>query len=614
MSEEHLHSPDAASSPLRCDDIERFPFGRGEELVYSRRTSTARVLPSRVAAWLQNAREPRTVAEHARDWTRTGIGAGDGMLEALVACGLLVAPAELLATAAEGAAREPVRIATIGMVTCDRVAGVARGLPTYIDNTRRHRRTCDFVVVDDSASAETRALYRRDLRALRERLGVPIHYAGLEEKARFAKELAAESGASADVVRFALFDVEGFRLITPGANRNALALHTAGDLVFNADDDTLCHVSASGDGAGGLALVADEPFSSSHPYDIRTFEGADEALAAARLEDGDFLTPHEQLLGATAADCIARDGANGLELRHARGSLLENVRAGRGRVRLSLNGAVGDSGWGSPSNYLLLTGAALDRWLATEAEYRRSLTRRQIHRTVPRRTLSDQASNMMSMLYAVDNRELTPPFLPTARAEDALFGLTVSHALPEALIAHQPWALVHQPLEPRNFWGGELARSASGIDVAFLIASLIRTCPRPEGEHDPARHLKALGAHLRDIGQQSARAFEEIVRRAVLRHQSALILQLEQRLDERRGEPEYWATDVRQFVERMQQCFLRPESIVPLELLYHHDAARARALSQRLVLMFGRLLEAWPQMVEAARALRGRGRRLAQPV
>jgi len=30
--------------------------------------------------------------------------------------------------------------------------------------------------------------------------------------------------------------------------------------------------------------------------------------------------------------------------------------------------------------------------------------------------------------------------------------------------------------------------------------------------------------------------------------------------------------------------------------------------------MFGQLLEAWPQMVGAARALRGRGRRLAQPV
>jgi hypothetical protein len=613
MPEEHVHSPDAASRRLRCDDIERFPFGRGEELVYSRRTSAARVLPSRVAAWLENAREPRTVAEHARDWTRAEIGPGDGTLEALVACGLLVAPAELLATPAEGAAREPVRIATIGMVTCDRVAGVARGLPTYIDNTRRHGRTCDFVVVDDSASAETRALYRRDLRALGERHGVPIHYAGLEEKARFAKELAAESGAPADVVRFALFDVEGFRLITPGANRNALALHTAGDVVFNADDDTLCRVAASGDGAAGLAFVADEPFSSSHPYDIRTFEGADEALAAARLGDDDFLAPHEQVLGATAAECIA-GGANGLELSDARGSLLENVRAGRGRVRLSLNGALGDSGWGSPSNYLLLTGAALDRWLGSEAEYRRSLTRRQIHRTVPRRTLSDQASNMMSMLYAVDTRELTPPFLPTARAEDAIFGLTVSRSLPEALIAHQPWALVHQPLEPRNFWGGELARSASGIDVAFLIASLIRSCPRPEWEHDAARNLKALGAHFRDLGQQPAAVFEDVARRAVIRHQSALILRLEQRLDERRGQPEYWAADVRQFVERMQQCFLRPESIVPLELLYHHDVARARALSQRLVLMFGRLLEAWPQMVEAAKALRARGRRLAQPL
>jgi hypothetical protein len=612
MTDDPTSSSDA-SRRLRCDDIERFPFGLEDELVCSRRTSVTRVLPSRVAAWLESAREPRTLDEHARTWVRGELGPGGVTLEALAACGLLVSPAELLA-GDEGVPHEAARISTIGMPTCDRVTGVARGLPTYIENARRHGRGCEFVVVDDSASAETRGDYRRELRALRERLDVPVCYAGLEEKARFAKELAAESGTPPEVIRFALFDVDGFRLITIGANRNALALHTAGEVAFSADDDTLCHVAAPGPRDEGLGLVSGDPFSSSHPYDVRTFQGADEALAAAPLEDVDFLLPHEQVLGATLGDCLAAGRGAPVDLRDARGSLLRKVRAGRGHVRLSLNGAVGDSGWGSPTNYLLLSGAALDRLVESEAAYRAALTRRQVHRTVTRRTLSDEASNMMSMLYAVDNRGLLPPFLPVARAEDALFGLTVSRCLPDAFVAHQPWALVHQPLESRSFWGGELARSASGIDVAFLIASLIRSCPMPEWERDPSRNLKTLGAGLRDLGSGSPAAFQDIARREVLRHQSELMMRLQQRLDERRGQPEYWAADVRQLMRRMQECFLQPESTVPLELLYHHDAARAQELAQRLVLMFGRLLEAWPDMVEAARTLRGRGRRLAQPV
>ena len=40
----------------------------------------------------------------------------------------------------------------------------------------------------------------------------------------------------------------------------------------------------------------------------------------------------------------------------------------------------------------------------------------------------------------------------------------------------------------------------------------------------------------------------------------------------------------------------------------------ARTLTRQLVLKFGRLLEAWPDLVEAAKRLRANGRRLASCV
>jgi hypothetical protein len=56
----------------------------------------------------------------------------------------------------------------------------------------------------------------------------------------------------------------------------------------------------------------------------------------------------------------------------------------------------------------------------------------------------------------------------------------------------------------------------------------------------------------------------------------------------------------------------RDDYLVPRDLRRGRSLEAARELTQRLVLNFGQLLLAWPEMVEAARALRARGHRLAR--
>jgi hypothetical protein len=64
----------------------------------------------------------------------------------------------------------------------------------------------------------------------------------------------------------------------------------------------------------------------------------------------------------------------------------------------------------------------------------------------------------------------------------------------------------------------------------------------------------------------------------------------------------------------LRQALPGPDYPVPRDLAERFGGTEARPLLQRLVRRFGQLLQVWPDLVAAARALRGRGVRLAQPV
>jgi hypothetical protein len=496
------------------------------------------------------------------------------------------------ADAHPGSPARALAISSAGIITCDRLPALERGLSSYLENARRHGRRCDFVVVDDSPGAETRQACRRLLRRLGDRWEAPILYAGLEEKARFARELGALTGVPSEVIRFALFDVEGFGLATVGANMNALLLHTAGQALFAADDDTVCVVGLPPDSTAGTALAADEPWSSCHPYDVRTFGEGEDVLQAAAVVDVDTIGLHEGVLGRCHAALPGRER----------------------RVRVSLNGLMGDCGWGSPSSYFFLTGEGRRRWLASEETYRAVCRRREMLRTVPRLTLATSSRNMMTPFFGLDNRELAPPFLPVARGSDHVFGLSLSLCFPDALFAHLPFALLHRPLDPRCFWAGEITRSAAGIDVARLAAALLSSCQvSPPGE-DPAVNLRALGQRLEEAASLPLPGFRQLLRQQAAVEQEERLAWLERQLDERAGRPAWWAADVRRFASCARESAALSESAIPVDLLYAHPALRALQLTQRLFVLFGRLLRAWPALVEGARALRGRGRSLALAV
>src|SRR5579872_869343 len=119
-------------------------------------------------------------------------------------------------------------VKTLVMPTCNRVESAGRSLRTFIENSRKHGLNCDYVVYDDSPSPQVRREYRAMLSGLQREFGVPLFYAGTEEKVLFLKRLIAAADIPPDLPKFALFDIYHHRASTLGANRNAVLLDNPG--------------------------------------------------------------------------------------------------------------------------------------------------------------------------------------------------------------------------------------------------------------------------------------------------------------------------------------------------------------------------------------------------
>ena len=208
-------------------------------------------------------------------------------------------------------------------------------LESYSENSRRHGRSPEFVVTDDSPGAEIQNQTRATLQSLEKQLRAQIRYAGRRERSGFAEALARESAVPLEIIRFALFGDDRCALST-GANRNSLLLDTVDAMVLSVDDDSRCRIAAPDDAEQTLAF-----FSGYDPTEFWFFADHASALESVSFIDVDVLRCHESLLGNAVAD--------------------EVEPAGSGRVAITLHGLLGDSGMSSPRYYAGLTGPSRER-------------------------------------------------------------------------------------------------------------------------------------------------------------------------------------------------------------------------------------------------------------
>jgi hypothetical protein len=608
--------PTAGAGPVATSGSERycgfpdtphFPLGDNQELVYGPLTGAARVVHAAAVRLLQGCRTFAPLDDHARRLcAELGVpaehaGRVRAELTALAAAGLLVSQRQLVDCLRQASPAGPARITTVGIPTRDRVSSLERCLTSLVAGVRRDPEAPDLVVVDDSTGTDDRLATRRLLQSLRPGYSGRLFYAGPEAKERFARRLAEQAGLDAETVAFALVNVEGCPIAT-GTSRNLLLLHAAGEALLQLDDDTVCRLAPAPGARPGLV------FSAQHDPTEFWFPADDEPPPVAAFAPQDLLAVHEQLLGKGPGDCLAALPP-GVEPDFDRVDAGFFGRAG-GHVRVTAAGVAGDSGMSASLYFLLLGGDSRARLLRSEAVYRAALTRHQVLRAVTRQTLVPggvcQALNL-----GLDHRRLLPPFMPVGRNQDGIFAALVKTCCGGTYFGFLPWLLLHQSPHARAFTADDLVRPVAGPRSDHVLQLLLRAlAPRFGGPE--ARNLRVVGEGLAELGALPPAAFLEAVRLQVGGQMSGLAAQLAGLLQQHHGQPAWWAADVQRVLTVLRGRLTQDDYVVPDDLAQAFGRDAAMPVFQRLVTRFGRLLQDWPVLVEAARDLKARGVRPAE--
>ncbi len=514
---------------------------------------------------------------------------------------LLVSTGDLLEACARHLPAAPAKIKSIGFPTGgDRVDLVERALKSFAKNTRQYGHEVEFLISDNSATVAHGEAFYVASRAWGMMNEVPVRYLGEEQKRRLANELI-RCCVEPDAIEFALFDPLGIGF-SCGANRNALLLHGVGRALCSIDDDVICELAAPPPTDVRLKF-----FSTGDPFTRWLFGDRKSALAHAGSTEADFLAAHEALLGRGLAEIGGGIEPGQLDALQATDDFLRRLWTGNSRVRASFSGHLGDPGVPTSVYYLFYEGENRRRMTETEQHYRAALANRSVFGLAPCPAIGDPSTSP-GMAMGLDHRELLPPFFPVLHAEDYTFGATLWQTVHEAFLGHVPLSVRHEPrpgktiLQPRDL-GGE--NHAVTFEFSHLIRRVILNFRQHESA-EPADRMRYLGRHLTSIGSQRLPDFVDYISAQILEHESSRLDYLEEQLREDTETPDWWREDLEGYLAHVREALTHDDFDIPFEMKADRSAAENRELMRQLFARFGRMLEAWPDIVSATREVNAR--------
>jgi acyl carrier protein len=603
----------------RGASLESISLGDDRHWIYSWDSHKALIVDSVTMNLLRESSKFKEINDLLSNFMR-GVGGtaenAEVKIAELIDRGFLISETETISRLMRASQRSStLKISTLACISCDRPIAAARALSSYIHHCRNFGRAPRFVVMDDSSEPKTRVEYRRMLLSLKDKFQTEIYYGGADEKRQFLRRLVTRAALPADTLEFALFGFGKEKLASSGRNRNALLLETLDEGAFSLDDDTVCEITVASGHRAGLRLLSGRGTNGRDPSDVWSLHDRESSINLLSSVDVDLLDIHEQFLGREVSDCVlSADGREKIEIEQTGACLPNRLKNYGGKIRLTLNGLIGDCGWGSPFPYLLLGDNSFHRLTCSESIYHKTLTCRELLRVTVNTVITDQTKNLMSTFFGYDNRGILPPFVPIGRGADYIFALTLTKCYEDNFFAHLPYALLHSPTEKRYFWPGEVQRSAAGIDLSSLTAALVSSFNPGDNRGEEGENLIKLGRFLEQVGILPVPEFAEISRVAVCHHICDLIAELEEGLMQNSSAPDFWVKDVRQYLSTLNENLMRPEIAVPLDLRYGHTIDEAFALMQRLIREYGRLLIHWPSIIQACREMKEQGHQLAQAI
>jgi hypothetical protein len=607
----HQGATAESGTKYRCLDIARIPLTRGSELVYAPFNHAAQILPQELARLLSSCQDFHSLDEHAcclhskfisryetRDLLRD-------QLSQFVQQQLLVSEHSILDGLKGGQVSRPNhKITFLGIPTRDRTAQMTRAATSYIQHFLKYGRSINLLISDDSGQANVRQANRNALKKIGKLYGLQILYAGLEEKLRFAKLLSKKLNVADNLIEGAFLRDKRFAT-SYGACRNALVLHSAGDLIFQADDDTICKAANPPSHSNGLALSS-QPDPTEHWF----FRDSKHLVGSVPFVDTDLLATHEQALGHSIAAIIADFPERSIDTRHLSSSFLRRARHPDSRVVATFGGMMGDSGTEHIHGYFFLRPSSSERLLQSEETFRGAVESRQILRAANCLTICEGtfcvANNM-----ALDNRTVLPPYSPIQRNEDTVFAALVAACMPGSYFGTPAVALLHSPPNSRRASVEALFGDVGSFRVNDLLSVLLSGLGPSLIQLPSEDRLPALGKELKSIGSMLPSDFQEFLRILLWKMISKKLAVLELKLEHAHGQGDWWTKYLKRYLILMQSAAASTTLAIPADLMCEMGPETASAAFQQFIVNFGCLLEVWPTIWNEARCLREGGQPLA---
>src|SRR5712671_249123 len=604
-------------SAMESADVERYravPFecysiGFNQELVRSLLDERVATISTKARVRLDLCRNFKSLDEHnlqIRNALRLPAEETEqinGTFRDLLNLGFLMPERQLFDARNRSIAPVVPAVTSLVIVTANRPQSCGRTLNSFMKNVFEFDRTRNFVIMDDSRTDTTREHLRQLAGHMTRQYS--LSYAGLIEKEAYTAALI-KTGIDPQVARFALRGKMDDELTTQGlptigANRNHALLDTIGERIVTTDDYVLCRVTAHPNKSTHIRIC-----SHLYPRDVWTF-ATREDVENLPWCTRDVIGDHERLLGANIADVISdANRTNAVVLEDTCSHIVQGIVSGNAVAVATMAGIAGDSGGNSAKWMLTCFGQIREDLLISRTVYDLALTSREILSVAPAPTITHlpfcQTSNI-----GLDNLNTLPPFFPIARGEDTIFGMLVMWCFPEACFAHLPYALFHDSERGRGYDSKRQLRVAEII--SFLIASF-QVPPKA----DRKKALKLVGRYLEELGNSSEAEFWESVSRIVRTQQAQWMRGWQIAMSSSQEYPDYWQQDVKTMHAESAQMLADTLNFIPAELrqLYPIDVAQAK--TQQIVRMAGRLLCAWPDILEAALYLKHRGVRVSAPL